>query len=338
MLGIGESIKASFKDAYGKRQIEIIIEQKDQLSILLSRLDSSLAQEVRKIPAIEDASATLLYLHKLKGSAVPVFGWEPDSFLFDVIELTQGRRPVLGKREVIVGEAFMRSLAEEQEKQIKIKEVLFNVVGVFKSSSPFEQFAVVMPLADLQSTIGEAGRASFINVRLRPAYRSEAMIAKTIRELEGSFPSVTSMRADAFISEKTKFIVMGEQFSFLVSLITIIAVALGLANTMVTSSFEKRKFLAILLALGWQKVEIALLFLGESLVVALIGGGIGIILGFKGTAYIFSMTNINAFVPTLSIIFILKIVGLILGSAIFAAIVPTWITLNSNPVEVIRGE
>ena len=338
MLGIGESIKTSFKDAYGKRQIEIIIEQKDQLSILLSRVDSALVQEVRKIPAIEDASATLLYLHKLKGSAVPVFGWEPDSFLFSVVELTQGRKPALGKKEVMVGDAFMRSLEQEKEKQIKIKEVLFNVVGVFKSSSPFEQFAIVMPLADLQSTIREEGRASFINVRLKPAYRLETMIAKIIRELESAFPNVSVMRADAFISEKTKFIVMGEQFSFLVSLITIIAVALGLANTMVTSSFEKRKFLAILLALGWQKVEIAILFLCESLIVALIGGCIGIILGLKGTAYIFSMTSINAFVPTLSIIFIFKIIGLILGSAVFAAIVPTWITLNSNPVEIIRGE
>ena len=117
-----------------------------------------------------------------------------------------------------------------------------------------------------------------------------------------------------------------------------IAVALGLANTMVTSSFEKRKFLAILLALGWQKIEIATLFMCESFVVAFVGGIIGIILGIKGTAFIFSMTSISAFVPDLSLIFILKIIGLILGSAIFAAIIPTWITLNSNPVEIIRGE
>ena len=87
MLGIGESIKNSFKDIYGKRQIEIIVEEKDQLSILLSRVDASLAQGMQKIPAIEDASPTLLYLHKFKGAAVPVFGWEPNSFLFDVVEV-----------------------------------------------------------------------------------------------------------------------------------------------------------------------------------------------------------------------------------------------------------
>ena len=338
MLGIGESIKNSFKDVYGKRQIDIIIQEKEQLSILLSRVDASLAQETQKIPAIEDTAATLLYLHKFKGAAVPVFGWEPNSFLFDVVELVQGRRPVVGKKEVMVGEAFMKSLQKENEKQIEIKGVSFAVVGVFKSSSPFEQFAAVMPLSDLQRTIHEEGKASFINVRLKPQYRSEAAMESTIKEIEGTFSFITAMRADAFISEKTKFIVMGEKFSFLVSLITVIAVALGLANTMVTSSFEKRKFLAILLALGWQKAEIALLFLCESLIVALIGGAIGIILGFKGTAYIFNMTGINAFVPALGIVFILKIIGIILVSAVFAAVVPTWITLNSNPVEIIRSE
>lgn len=338
MLGIGESIKNSFKDVYAKRQIEIIVEEKEQLSILLSRVDAGLAQEIQRIPAIEEASPTLLYLHKFKGAALPVFGWEADSFLFDAVELVGGRRPVTGKKEVMVGEAFMKSLREVNEKQVEIKGVPFAVVGVFKSSSPFEQFAAVMPLSDLQTAIHEEGKASFINIRLKPRYRLEAAIENTIEEIGKNFPSIAAMRADAFISEKTKFIVMGEKFSLLVSLITVIAVALGLANTMVTSSFEKRKFLAILLALGWQKVEIASLFVFESFIVATIGGAVGIILGFKGTAHIFNMTGINALAPALGLIFILKIIGIILASAIFAAAVPTWIMLNANPVEIIRSE
>jgi len=338
MLGVGESIKNSFRDVYGKRQIDIVVQEKEQMSILLSRVDAHLVPEIERIPAIEEAGAILLYLDKHKGSAVPVFGWESKSFLFDAVELTQGRRPVIGKNEVMVGEAFEKSLEKENEKQIRIKGVLFTVVGIFKSSSPFEQFAVVAPLIDLQKAIHEEGMATFINIKLKPGYRREAAIDGVVKEIGDAFPSIAAMRAEAFISEKTKFIVIGEQFSLLVSLITIIAVALGLANTMVTSSFEKRKFLAILLALGWQKVEIALFFLCESLLVAVIGGALGILLGFKGTAYIFGMTSINMFVPVLSFTFILKIVGMVLGSAIVAAAVPTWITLNSNPVEIIRSE
>ncbi len=122
------------------------------------------------------------------------------------------------------------------------------------------------------------------------------------------------------------------------SLISIIAVALGLANTMVTSSFEKKKFLSILLAIGWPKTAIAILFICESLIVAFIGGALGILMGFKVTAYIFSITSIQAFVPELSPVFIFKIVGMLLTGALFAGLVPAWITLNSNPVEVIRGE
>jgi putative ABC transport system permease protein len=338
MLGIGESIKNSFKDIYGKRSIDIVVQEKEQLSILLSRVDAGISRGLGRFSAIGDATATLLYIHKFKGKAMPVFGWEPDSFLFDAVEIAQGRRPEVGKKEAMVGEFLMRSLQKENEKQIKIKGVTFSVVGAYKSTSPFEQFAAVIPLVDLQTAIHEEGRASFINVRLKPQYRTDAVIENTLREIESLYPSSAAMRADTFISEKTKFIVVGEQFSLLVSLITIIAVALGLANTMVTSTFEKRKFLSILLALGWRKGEIAALFLCESLIVAIIGGGIGILLGIKGTGFIFGFTSIQAFVPTLNTVFIFKIVGMILGSAIFAAIVPTWITLNSNPVEIIRGE
>ena len=107
---------------------------------------------------------------------------------------------------------------------------------------------------------------------------------------------------------------------------------------MVASAFEKRKFLAILLALGWQKIEIAALFVFEALVVVILGGAIGMFLGFKGTGYIFGLTSIQAFVPELNAVFMLKIVGMILGSAVVAAIVPVWTTLNSDPVETIRSE
>ena len=338
MLGVGESVKNSFHDTYGKRQIDMIAQEKDQLSILLSRVNADIAGQIAGIPAVADSSATLLYILKLKESAVPVFGWPPESFLFDEIEIVQGRRPAPGMKEVMAGQALMRRLKKEGQKQIKIKRVLFNVVGEYKSTSPFEQYAAVAALADLQAAIREEGKASFINIRLNPDDRTEASMESVANQIESHMPAVSAMRADVFIAEKTKFIVAGEKLSLLISIITILAVALGLANTMVTSTFEKRKILAILLALGWQKAEIGILFLCESLVVSLLGGLIGIVLGFKGTAYAFSFTDSQALAPTLDAFFIYKIVATVLGIAVFAAIVPTWVTLNSNPIEVIRGE
>lgn len=338
MLGIGESIKHSFKDVYGKRQIDIVIQELDQPSILLSRIDADVARRTRALPAIQDAGSVLLYIYNMKKAAVPVFGWEPDTFLFDAVELTQGRKPVAGKKEAMVGVVLMKILDKEHQTQIKIKGQTFDIVGVFKSSSPFEQSAVVLPLGGLQDALREAGKASFVNVKLKVDYRNDLALQGVLRELEIALPLVSAMRADAFVAEKTKFIVMGEQFSLLVSVITIIAVALGLANTMVTSSFEKKKFLSILLALGWPKMAIAALFVCESLIVASMGGALGIFLGFKITTFIFSMTSIQAFVPELSLMFIIKIVGMLLASALFAGLVPAWIALNANPVEVIRGE
>ena len=335
MLGVGESIKTSFKDTYGKRQIDIIIQEKDQLSILLSRVDDGITPGIAKIPTVEGAAATLLYIHKIKGSAVPVFGWGPDSFLFDDVELTQGRRPAVHQHEVMVGEALMKSLRKENEKQIKIKGIVFSVVGVFKSTSPFEQYAAVMPLPDLQTTIHEEGKASFINVRLKPAYRTEALIESIRTGIENGFPLVSVMRADAFIAEKTKFIVVGEQFSLLISLITIIAVALGLANTMVTSTFEKRKFLAILLALGWQKIEIAALFLCESLIVALAGGLIGIFLGF-GMAKV--ITLYAKWETGFSLASILIAFGTSASVGLIFGLVPARRAARLNPVDALRFE
>ena len=42
MLGVGESIKSSFQDTYTKRQIDLIIQEKDQLSIFLIKVDAAI--------------------------------------------------------------------------------------------------------------------------------------------------------------------------------------------------------------------------------------------------------------------------------------------------------
>ena len=107
---------------------------------------------------------------------------------------------------------------------------------------------------------------------------------------------------------------------------------------MVAACFEKRKFFSILSALGWQRFEIAAIFLGESLLIAGLGGILGVFLGFKGTKYIFGLTGIAGFAPVLNFVLMLKIAGLILFSAVLAAAVPMWLMLGANPVEVIRNE
>src|SRR6185295_18805911 len=168
----------------------MIVQEEEQLSILLSRVPADIVAPIRNIPAVQDAAATLLYIHKIKKTAVPVFGWEPNSFLFDVVEMTEGRRPVEGKNETMVGQALMRKLAEEDLKQIKIKGTVFEIVGAYKSTSPFEQYAAVMPLPDLQHAIREEGKASFINIRLKPSYRTETVIEEVSDEIEDRTPGI----------------------------------------------------------------------------------------------------------------------------------------------------
>lgn len=338
MLGIGQSIRNSFKDIYGRHKIDIIAQERNQLTIMLSKLDMGLENEIRKIPEVSDAAGVYLYIYQFKRNPVPVYGCEQDEFIFEGIDLIKGRKPISGNNEVIAGDALMASLPGENRGQVTLKGENFKIVGVYKSRSPFERFALVAQLKDLQGLTGEKDKVNFINVRLKPEFHTAEHIEKVIRQIETACPQLTAMKADVYAAEKAKFIVMGDKFSLLVSVITVIAVILGLANTMATSSFEKRKFLSILLALGWQKAEIAMLFLCESLIIGIVGGAIGMWMGFKGTEYVFWLTDIRAFIPTWDPAFILKIVVLIIGSSIVAAIVPTWLTLNSNLLETIRGE
>ena len=98
---------------------------------------------------------------------------------------------------------------------------------------------------------------------------------------EGRFPGPgAGEEAGGFVAEKSKQIVMGEKFAVMVAIVTIAAVALGLANTMMTSVFNKRKLIGMLMAVGWRKADVMKALFAESLFVAGAGGLAGSALGF----------------------------------------------------------
>ena len=117
-----------------------------------------------------------------------------------------------------------------------------------------------------------------------------------------------------------------------------IAVILGLSNTMITSVFEKRKLMGLLITIGWKKSDIMKsLFLQASLL-SILGGILGITIGFYATNYIFNLLIIHIFSPSWDYLFILKIIGMLLGVTIASSVISSWGIVNINPIEVIKSE
>ena len=338
MLGLSEGIRGTLRSAYINRNIDIVIFEKDEFNMLSSRIDASLAGKISAFNEVESASGVLLDFVKYEKTYLPLYGWPPKSPLFNKIEV-EGKLPRMNHKEVIVGNIFAKFNNKQIGDQIHIKRTIFDIVGVFKSAVPFEKSSLIIPISTMrQLSRDDKGKLLGLNITVKESFKNTESIQVIIDKLEKAFPAITAQSADVFAAEKTKQIILGEKIAALIVIITIIAVILGLANNVVTSVFERRKLIGLLVILGWHKKDVLKVLFLETLCLSVLGGAAGLFVGFFSTDYVFNMVATNIFTPTWNYVFVLKILGIILMTALVSAFASSWIIVQMNPLEVIKSE
>ena len=92
-------------------------------------------------------------------------GWVPGSFLYDDLEIEAGRLLRSDdRRKVILGETLARNIDRGVGDSITLQREEFEVVGVYRSLSVFENGAVTMPLAELQDIMVREASVTGFNV------------------------------------------------------------------------------------------------------------------------------------------------------------------------------
>jgi putative ABC transport system permease protein len=150
-------------------------------------------------------------------------------------------------------------------------------------------------------------------------------LAETLTETEKAFQL-------SFISMSEAIIVAIQLVSFVI-IIIIIAVA---ANTMSMTARERIGEYAVFKTLGYRGFRIAAMIIGESMVISLIGGMIGIILTYP-VAKVFGKI-LSTFFPIFKVpdgIIIMDLVACIIVG-LTAAIVPTWRAIRIRIADGLR--
>jgi putative ABC transport system permease protein len=121
----------------------------------------------------------------------------------------------------------------------------------------------------------------------------------------------------------------------LVGVITAIVAGIGIMNILLVSVKERTREIGIRRALGARRASIMLQFLCESVMVALVGGAIGVALGAGAAALIDLVSPMPASIDP-------KVVtGGVIGSCILGAIFGLWPALSAallHPIDALRHE
>jgi len=124
--------------------------------------------------------------------------------------------------------------------------------------------------------------------------------------------------------------------------IALVVASIGIMNTMLTSVMERTHEIGIMKAIGARNEDVMSIFIMEGLLISLIGGIVGVILGFIG-ARGFALFSAGFFGgESLAPIISLVAIGLAIGVALFVGIIsslyPAWKAAKMSPIEAVRYE
>ena len=143
------------------------------------------------------------------------------------------------------------------------------------------------------------------------------------------------------ISELRDSYASGLQLLLMIAGFVLLIVCANLANLMLVRGMARRQQTAVRLALGAQRSRLIRQTLIESLVVALVGSAVALLLSVFASRAMLSMALAGTQSSPFSTSPSLPVLGFALGIAVLAGAlfgcVPAWITSHFDPIEALRG-
>jgi putative ABC transport system permease protein len=208
-----------------------------------------------------------------------------------------------------------------------------NFVGIFGQSIPF----IVSPTT-LDLGAGSSSQDSVVLVRTNGGQSQRAQRAMT-RALRRDFPNIKVLTRDEFRAQQQH-----QVDQFLAVLIAILALSeiiaiLGIINTLALSVYERTRELGLLRVVGMSRRQMRRMVRWESVVIAVLGGVIGIVLGvFWGWAFARALRDQGLTVFRVPVVEIaLFVVGSVLAG-VLAAVLPAWRASRLDVLEAIATE
>ena len=352
LLSMGNNLRAEVEhqaDALGAHLI--VMSRADcpfiNLSVLTGdHLPEAIPREiVGQIAAIEGVTAAIPYLTlgtAVQGNPVTLVGilpeemkahrgWEMQSGAFFAHENEQA---------LVVGSALSARFGLLPGGTLTLRGESYSIAGVLAANDSNDDISLFMPLSVVQEIYGLEDYVSFIAVTVADINRLEHYVF-AIREL-------------ANLSVSTNEELLGSVLLILGSLnitlqliagVALVAAAFGIINTLFTATYERRREIGILRAMGGKRGDIFKAFMLESGLYGLLGGLLGFAVGFVVSRLAAPLIGQNEFVnflgnPDTAVAFSAPLLLVVLGLSVLIAVVsglyPAWKAAQLTPMEAIR--
>jgi putative ABC transport system permease protein len=258
----------------------------------------------------------------------------------------RGRRRIAVLGALVGGQLGGISAEALVGQTIRIGGVPFEVIGVLaeKGSQGFSNpdESIYVPLATAQFRIMGGDRVRSIGVQAVSQDKMDAAMVEINQILRREHRLRPGQEADFNIRDQASLLSTVQEttqtFTLLlagIAAISLVVGGIGIMNIMLVSVTERTREIGLRKALGARPSDILLQFLIESLVLCLVGGGIGLLLGVGGSYALQKLAGWNTAVAPESVLLAFAFSG---GVGVFFGIWPARRAASLTPIESLRYE
>lgn len=286
---------------------------------------------------------------------VPVIGCDENYMITAGTELSAGRtfsttEVFYGASSVILGMDIVKKVFKNNENPVgqfvTIGGARYLVIGVLKeqgSSLGFNKDNIcLVPINNARERFSRPNISYSINVYVNNSEKLEAAIdqatglLRIIRKVspgdEDSFDISKSDNLANVLFDSLKYLRMA---ATIIGLITLLGAAIGLMNIMLVSVTERTREIGIRKAIGARKRTIRNQFMAEAIVIAQLGGLLGIVLGIAIGNLLSVSIGSRFIIPW---VWILAGVLSCFAVALLSGIIPALKASNLDPIDALRYE
>lgn len=215
--------------------------------------------------------------------------------------------------------------------------------GTLNAPSMGEKRLVVLPLARAQELLRMEGRATELAVALAPGADVDR-VAELLRARLGDDYEVHTWKQLATFADDARRIQNGVLAVVTASFLVVIL--MGVANTLLMNVLERTREIGTLVAIGMRRRKVVQLFVTEGVLVALLGAGLGDLLG-ASLVLVLGQTGVRLvtpgssapqlIVPSLDPRFLVFMLVLAVAGAVIAALPSALRGARLDPVSALAG-
>jgi putative ABC transport system permease protein len=297
-----------------------------------SSLPDSIVSRVAAQPGVATAVPIQIVPHAIaRDSSILVFGANPNGILGRRLVLISGRLP--RGQQLLVGVGAAKQLHAAVGGTITVSGRPFPVAGIYRSGISLEDNGVVL-LSVTQHISGRSGAISMIAVSVAPGYRD----VDVERRIERAIPGTLSLGDPSEVARVDTNSRVITKAAIIIAVLALLLGAVVVVNTMAMSVIERRQQFGLLAVVGWSRVRVASLILGEAIAVSFVGAAAGLALGALASELVVRALAAGTFVSPAVTTWVLArglLVGLALG--VIGALFSVWRVMQGPTLRAISS-